>query len=146
MSLLSKNLKIQYSRNKLIPYIFPASWKTQTKLFQNCANLNTRQETVFKPNFVQTIVSLCKNRKKTSCNGKKGQKNVFIVQKIENTVPQKDANLLQISCFMQDGTKSVSKLRKLDKQIKTVFKPNCVQGKASLSRTCKETTFKSKHW
>ena len=44
MPLFSKNLKIQYLRNKLILYKFPASWKRQAKLFQNCANLNTRQK------------------------------------------------------------------------------------------------------
>ena len=52
MPLLSKSLKIQYPRNKPIPYKFPALWKRQAKLYQNCANLNTKQDTVFKANFV----------------------------------------------------------------------------------------------
>ena len=49
MSLLSTNLKIQYPRNNLIQNKSPIWWKTEPKLFQNYANWNTRQKTVFKP-------------------------------------------------------------------------------------------------
>ena len=52
MLLLFRNLKIQYPRNSLIPFKSPVLWKTQPKLFQNCASRNTRQKTVFKPNCV----------------------------------------------------------------------------------------------
>ena len=38
VSLLSRNLKLNYPRNKLIPYKSPILWKTQPKLFQICGN------------------------------------------------------------------------------------------------------------
>ena len=52
MLLLSRNLKMQDLRSKVIPYQSPVLWKMKPKLFQNCANMNTRQEIVFKPNCV----------------------------------------------------------------------------------------------
>ena len=52
MALLSINIKIQYPRNKLTPYKSPVLWKTQPNLFQNYANWNTRNETVFKRTYV----------------------------------------------------------------------------------------------
>ena len=55
MPLFSRNLKIHFPRNKLIQYKSCVLWKTQPKLFQNCAKLHTRQKTVFKPNFVKRI-------------------------------------------------------------------------------------------
>ena len=36
--LLSRNLKIQYLRNKLIPYKCLVLWKTKEKVFQDCVN------------------------------------------------------------------------------------------------------------
>ena len=76
--LLSRSLKREYPRNKLTPYKSPVLWKMQRKLFQNSAKLNTRQETVFKPNCVQRIGSFDKNCKKTSSEGKQSQTNAFI--------------------------------------------------------------------
>ena len=49
MSLLSTNLKTQYPRDNLIQNKCSIWWKTEPKLFQNYANWNTRQKTVFKP-------------------------------------------------------------------------------------------------
>ena len=63
--LLSKNVKIEYLRNKLMKYKSPVLWKMQPNLLQNCANWNTRKEKVLKPNSVWRIVVLCKNCKKT---------------------------------------------------------------------------------
>ena len=50
--LLSKNVKIEYLRNKLMKYKSPVLWKMQPNLLQNCANWNTRKEKVLKPNSV----------------------------------------------------------------------------------------------
>ena len=50
----------------------------------------------------------------------------MIVKTFENTVPKRKANFIQISYTAEDATKSISKLRKLDKQTKTVFKANYV--------------------
>ena len=38
VSLLSRNLKLNYPRNELIPWKCPILWKTQAKLFQICAH------------------------------------------------------------------------------------------------------------
>ena len=80
---------------------------TQLKLFPNCGNWNTRQETIFKLTSVQRIVSI------------------------------------QMSYIVEYAIKSISMLRKLNKQTKTVFKPNNVYRIVSLSRNCKKTSSKS---
>ena len=46
MPLLSRNCKIQYPTNKLIPYKSPALCKTQPNLLENCAHWNSKEETV----------------------------------------------------------------------------------------------------
>ena len=79
MPLLSRNLKIQHPRNKLIPYKSPALWKTQANLFQNFPNWNTGREHVFKPNCVKRILALCKTCKKTSSKAKQSKRSAFIV-------------------------------------------------------------------
>ena len=121
MPLLSRNLKIYFPRNKLIPYKSRVLWKTQRKLFQNCAKLNTRQETAFKPICVQRIVSFQKNCKKTSSIGKQSQRSAFIGQNFEKRVPEKQVNSVQISCIVEDATKTISKLCKVEHQTRNHF-------------------------
>ena len=96
---MRRYLKLKQPINKLIPHKCPVFWKTQPNLFQNCGNLNTRQETIFKANCGQRIVSLYKNSKKTFSRGKQSQRNTFIVQKFESTERDKQANSLQKNCF-----------------------------------------------
>ena len=49
-----------------------------------------------------------------------------------------------MSYIVEDATQTISKLCKLDKQTKTIFKPNYVHRIVSLSRNCNETSSKSK--
>ena len=44
MPLMSRNLKIRYPREKLIPYESPVLWKTQPNLFESCANWTNKQK------------------------------------------------------------------------------------------------------
>ena len=105
---MSRNLKLKYRRNKLIPKKCPVFWKTQPNLFQSCENLKTRQETVFKPNYDQRFVSLNKNSKKTSSKGKQRQRNAFFVQKFENTESNKQAK--RIVSLYKNSKKTSSKI------------------------------------
>ena len=45
-----------------------------------------------------------------------------------------------MSYIVEDATKTISKLGKLDKQAKTVFKPNYVQRIVYLSTNCMDTS------
>ena len=121
MPLLSRNLKIHFTREKLIPFKSCVLWKTQPKLFQNCGKLNTRQETVFKPSCVQRIVSFCRNCKKIFSKCKHSQRNAFFVKKFEETVLQTKGNSIHISCNVEDANKSTSKLHKVDHQDRNCF-------------------------
>ena len=121
MPVLSRNLKIQHPRNKLIPYKSPALWKTQANLFQNFPNWNTGREHVFKPNCVKRIVALCKTCKKTSSKAKQNKRSAFIGQNFEKRVLEKQVNSIQISCIVEDATKTISKLRKVEHQTRNHF-------------------------
>ena len=116
-----QSMKVQSPRNKLILCKYLVLWKTQPNLFQNCANWKTRQETAFKTNCVQRIISFCKNYKKSCLKGKQNQRNVFIVYKFANKVLENKANSIQISCIVEDTTKSISKLRELEDQARNCF-------------------------
>ena len=109
-----QSLKLQSPRNKLIPCKSLVLWKMQPNLFQNCAHWNTRLETAFKPNCVQRNISFCKNCKKSFSKGKQNQRNAFIVYKFANEIPEKKANSTRISCIVEDPTKCISKLCKLE--------------------------------
>ena len=47
---------------------------------------------------------------------------VFNVKKFEVKVPEKQANSMQMSCILEDATKSISKLLKFEHQIRNHFK------------------------
>ena len=128
MPLLSKNVKMQQPRNKLILYKSPVLQKLQPNLFQNCANWKTRQETIFKRNFVKRIVALCKNSKETFLKNKRYERNASIFKKFENTVPDKQDNSIQMSCILEDATKSISNLLKFEHQRRNRFQAKfCIE-------------------
>ena len=114
ISLLSRNLKLNYQNDKLISQKWSTLGKTQPKLFQNCANWT--------------------NKQKPFSNHTKNW----------NKLPEKQPNFRELSYIVKDRTKTISKLRKLDKQRKSVFKPNYVQRINSFCKNCKKTSSENK--
>ena len=67
---------------------------------------------------------MLKNSKKFSSEGKENKSNASIVKKFENIFSKKQTNSIQISCIVEDATKTVSKLRKVEHQTRNCFQTN----------------------
>ena len=118
MPLLSRNLKIQYPREKLIPYKSLCIVEKGTKLISNLRKYDKQTKTVFKANYIYGIASLSNTARKLLLKTNTGKK-FLNVKKFE--VPEKQVNSIQTSCIPEDATKSISKLRKFEHQTRNRF-------------------------